>query len=575
MTDIPAPLILNFVIFLSFPFLFAFLAKKIKISPVVGYIFSGLLLGNLFEGVFSREIVNSFAYFGIILLLFTVGLEINFSRLLTLKKIIVIGGTLQMLLTLITTGVLSLFFGFSLLQSFLVGIAFSSSSTALVAKIIQDRGEENSFIGEITLGILMYQDIAFIPFLIIFTSITAQSTAFLNVFKEIFFSLVKSSFIIFTLFYFGQKIIPRVFDKVARTSRELLNLLIIVFIFIVTYLSLILNIPILIGVFVAGILVAQTLEHHHIFSQVRPLRDILAVIFFVFIGLNIRLGLIASDLPKILFFSLLVMLVKALVILMIFLCFHFHSKTASALALYLFQIDEDAFILMSAAFANGVVGEREYLFVISTLLLTLILTPIFIQNRDRIYSQIRSFIKNYLPFLDSFIKYRVDRDQSPIDVLNIKRHIVICGYGRVGSYIGRSLMLANIPFIAVDYNFNIVERAKREGVNIIYGDPSDIDILDYVEIDEALILILAVPDKNTQEAIILNAKKLNPKIFIISRIHKEADKRRLRDLGVDLVVQPEFEASLSIIKKIYLWNKLSKQEAFNKIKRLKLEYGLS
>ncbi len=550
MTDIPVMVIFNFLIFLTLPFIFGYLAKKIKISPIVGYIAGGLILGNFFNGNFSRETINNFAYFGIILLLFTLGLEVNFSRIFSLKKFIFIGGTLQMVLSIVLVGALSNFFGFSLLKSFLIGIALSSSSTTLVAKIIQDRGEESSFVGEIAMGILMFQDIAFIPFLIIFTSITAASTSLLNVSVEITKSLFESTVLILILFYLGQKIIPKVFNKVARTSRELLNLFIILFIFFITYISLILKIPILIGVFVAGILVAQTLEHHHIFSQVRPLRDLLAVIFFVYIGSNIKFQLVGPLIPNILVFSLMVILIKALIILLIFLILKFHSKTAFSLSLYLFQVDEDVFILMSSALVNKVVTVEEYLFVISSALLTLIVTPILIQNKDNIYLFIRAVIKKYLSFLDNFINYRIDRDHSPIDALNIKRHIIICGYGRVGNYIGRSLMLANIPFVAIDYNFYTVERAKKEGVNIIYGDPCDLDILDYAQTEEALILIIAVPERIVQETIILNARKLNPKIFIISRVHREADQQRLKGLGVNMVVQPEFEASLSIIKKV-------------------------
>jgi CPA2 family monovalent cation:H+ antiporter-2 len=305
------------------------------------------------------------------------------------------------------------------------------------------------------------------------------------------------------------------------------------------------------------------------------MRDLLAVIFFVFIGTNVKLSVIGSLVPQILLFTLAIVVVKAVIVLFIFLFLRFHSKTAFALALYLFQIDEDAFILMSAAYVNKIVSQQTYLFIIASVLVTLIATPILIKNKDGIYASLRLFIKKFFPFFENFIKYRIDRDLSPIDILQIKNHIVLCGYGRVGSLIGRSLLMANIPYVAVDYNFQLVEKARKEGVNIIYGDPTDRDILDYAQVDEARILILAVPETFSQEAIILNAKKLNPKIYIISRVHKETDQRRMTDLGVDIVVSPEFEASLSIIKKIYLWQHLSKDEIINKIRRLKIEHGLS
>ena len=575
MTVIPMALVLNFFIFLFFPFIFAVFAKKLKVSPIVGYIVGGLFIGNFFTQFISSAAINNFAYFGIILLLFAVGLEVNFTKILTLKRFIVIGGSLQLLFSIIFIAITSLLFHFSLLESFLIGIALSSSSTTLVAKIIQDRGEENSFIGEIAIGILLFQDIAFIPYLIIFTSITSKSLSFFPLAFSIGKGIFEAMIIVTALFYIGQKIIPKLFNKIARTSRELLNLFIIVFIFFITGLSLALKIPILIGVFIAGILVAQTLEHYHIFSEVRPFRDLLAVIFFVYIGTNIKLSLIVNVIPQILAFTILIILIKAIIILIIFLLMRFHSKTAFSLSLYLFQIDEDAFILMSSAFANKIISQENYLFIITSVLLTLILTPILIKNKDQIYLLIRRFIKRFMPFLENYITHRIDRDQSPIDTIKIRNHIVICGYGRIGSYIGKSLMMANIPFIAIDYNFHIVERAKKEGVNIIYGDPSDIDILDYAEVEEAIMLVIALPEKFAQETIVLNAKKLNPKIFIIGRVHRESDQRKMKDLGVHFIVQPEFEASLSIIKKIYLWHKMDKDEIVNKIRRLKIEHGLS
>jgi len=575
MGEISFSLVLNFFLYLSITFLMAMIAKKAKLSPLIGYIGGGLVIGNLFPAMATNEGIMSFAYFGIVFLLFTLGLETNFSRILILKKFIIIGGFLQLFFSMIFVFLFSLLFKFSLLESFLIGIALSSSSTTIVAKIIQDRGEESSFIGEVAMGILIFQDIAFIPYLMIFTSITSNDISAWTVIKDTFIGLLKATVIITTLFYLGQKIIPKVFNKVARISRELFDLFIIVFIFFVVGLSIVLKIPTLIGAMVAGVLLAQTIEHYHIFSEIRPLRNLLGVIFFVYIGSHIQLGLVIPYLPSILLFTVGVIIIKALIVLIIFLILKFHSKTSFNLSMYLFQIDEDAFILMSSAYLSKVITQEKYLFVITSVLITFILTPIFINNKEKYYRTIREFIKKYIPFLEKFIAYRIDSNQSPIDTLEIKNHVVICGYGRIGSYIGRSLMLANIPYVAIDYNLFQVEKAKKQGANIIYGDPADIDILDYAQVDVATIIILAVPERSVQEAIVLNARKLNKDIFIISRVHRQADQIRMKDMGANLVVQPEFEASLSIIKRIYHWHKLEKEDIINKIRRLKIEHGIS
>ncbi len=574
MADIPAQVFLNYFIYLFIPFVVAYVLKKNKISPIIGYIFGGIVINNLLNGVISKETITHFAYFGIMLLLFTLGMEIQLERLLALKKFIVIGGIIQIMTTIILVTLVAFLFRFNLIQSFLIGIALSSSSTALVAKIIQDRGEENSLLGEVTLGLLMFQDLAFIPFMIIFTSITSNNVSFADVGGKIAIGMLSSVVILVLISYFGRKIVPFIFDKVARTSRELLNLFIILFIFLMAYLSTLLNIPILISIFIAGILISQTSEHYHIFTQIRPLRDILAIIFFIFIGMSVNLSLVFPYLPKILAFTALIVLIKALVIFATFIFLKFNTRLSFYIAMFLFQIDEDAFILMSLAYMNGIFSEESYLFVISGVLLSLLITPFLIGNKEKSYAAMRNFFKKYFPPLDKLIKHRVDSSKSPIDVLNIKDHVIICGYGRIGRSIGKALMMANINFIAIDYNLPIVEAAKREGVNIIYGDPTDIDILDYAECENARILISVVPERYSQEMIVLNAKKLNPDIIIFTRAHQQIDQIRMRDLGVNVVVHPEFEASLSIIKKIFLWKGLPKEDINQKIKTIKLENGM-
>ena len=402
MGEISTSIVFSFFIYLFVPFIFGALAKKIKISPLIGYIIGGLVLGNFFPNLIDDQAIKNFAYFGIILLLFTLGLEINFTRILSFKKIIFTAGLLQLFISGTLIGLLSGIFHFNLLQSFLIGIALSSSSTTLVAKIIQDRGEDASFIGEIAIGMLLFQDIAFIPFLIIFTSINASNVSPLTVSLEIIVSFSKSVLIIGGLYYLGLKIIPWTFNKIARSSRELLNLFIILFIFFVTGLSLVFKIPTLIGVFIAGILLAQTLEHYQIFSEVRPLRDLLGVIFFVYIGSNIKIAAISGFLPQILLFTTILILIKVIVTLIIFIGLRFHSKTSLSLALYLFQVDEDAFILLSSALFNKVISYDKYLFVITSTLITLILTPVVIKNKDTIYRLLRfrqrTFRLFYRPF---------------------------------------------------------------------------------------------------------------------------------------------------------------------------------
>ncbi len=570
LSEIPTATFFNYFIYLLIPFLFGYLAKKIKVSPIIGYVIGGIVLGNLMQGIISQEAINGFAYFGIVLLLFTVGLEINLEKLVALKKFILLGGSLQILLTVAGITILSLFFGFSFIQALLVAIAFSSSSTTIVAKIIQERGEENSLLGEMAMGILMFQDLAFVPFIILFTNFSGVSASGGEVVKDIMIGLFESALILLVMYYIGKRIIPVIFNKIANTSRELLNLFIIVFIFMITFVSAAAGIPILIGAFIAGVLVAQTIEHYHIFSQIRPLRDLMAIVFFVFIGTKVNLVSALPFLPQILFFGALAVIIKALILFSIFLYFRFNTRIAFSLSLFLFQISETAFILLSLAFANKIFTTNQYLFITFTVLISLMLTPVFVNNKDQIYAGTRAFLKKFIPSVELFIKHRIDFEEVRLEAFNLTNHVVICGFGRIGSQVGKALTLANIPFVAIDYNFTIVEKAKKSGIKIIYGDPTDYDVLDFAETGKALALISAVPAKFDQESIILNAKKLKPDLFIVGRAHTIKDHQRMIDLGVHSVVQPELEASVSIIKKIFLLKNMPKDEILKRLKHIRL-----
>jgi CPA2 family monovalent cation:H+ antiporter-2 len=545
------------------------------VQSLIGYIIAGVIIGNAFTGLIPEDAINEFANIGIILLLFMVGLEINFERLLVFKKFIVIGGLLQVVLSIFFITLVSPLFGFTLLQSFLVGIGLSSSSTILVAKIIQEKGEESSFIGEMATGILIFQDLAFIPFIIIFNSLNGGHLDAVSVGKDIFTSTLLSVAILSAMYYFGRKVVPVIFDQAARASRELLNLFIILFIAFICYISALLGVPVLLSAFIAGILVSQTTEHYHIFSQLRPMRDIMAIIFFVFIGTHINLAVTIPHALSILEFSFVILFIKFLIVIGVFFRFRFNSRITFFIAVLLFQIDEDAFILFSIAYAHKLFSFDQYIMLVASTMIGLILSPVLIANKERIYTWARSFSKKYLPAFEMFIRHRMDSDPTAIDALQLKNHIIICGYGRVGQHIGKALIHADIPFVAIDFNFNNIQKARKEGINAIYGDSTDRDILDYAEIESAAALISVVPDKFSQEAIILNAKKMNPKIVIISRVHTHLHQQRMIDLGADMVVEPELEASLSIIKRIFHLKNLSPDDRMKHLRHFRLEQGMT
>ncbi|MFQ5452037.1 MAG: NAD-binding protein [Candidatus Paceibacterota bacterium] len=298
------------------------------------------------------------------------------------------------------------------------------------------------------------------------------------------------------------------------------------------------------------------------------------ILFFVFLGAQVGISELIVSLPTVLLFTIVLILIKFIVFFVIFVLFRFHSRSSFAIGVYLSQVGEFAFILLQSAVNAQLIESEVFSFAITVTLVSLIISPILIDKREAIYLIARRFIKRYVPSLEKYLHHVVDREPAHIEALDLKRHVIICGYGRVGKYIGRALSMAGVPYIAVDYNFQTVEEARKSGVRIIYGDPTDIDILDYLQAEHAFTLISAVPDSFSQERIILNAKMLKPDILIFSRVGRESEQRRMKDLGARVVVQPEFEAALSIVRRVFAGYKIPTDEARGKIKRLKIEHGM-
>jgi len=572
MSDLPFSLLVSISLFFVIPFIISIiLSRYFRLSPFIGYILGGVIINLFFKSFFTSSLINQLSIIGLNLLIFSLGLQINFSQILRLGKFVIVGGLAQLILTITGVTILAQFFGFSLIQSLFFAAAFATASTAIVAKLIQERGEEGSLIGNFALGLLIFQDITFIPLFIILSSFIPNETIF-QLIKQVFFNLIKATIILFFTYYFGTKIIPYIFNKISRVSRELLNLLSVIFILSVLTLFSFFGLSSVLASFVAGILLAKTVEHYHIFSEVRPIRDLLITVFFIFLGIFINPQIIVGHFFKIILFLITIYLLKILIVLIIFLRFRFHTRTAFSLALMLAGIGEDAFFFLYQGLFLKTIDTSTYNFALAVVVISFILTPILVNNRDRIYLLIRSLIRRHLSFLESYLQSHFDREIPHIDVLPLKDHIILCGYGRVGSLVGRALLLANLPFIAIDYNYHVVEKARKSGVNIIYGDPTQIDVLDYAQCEKASILIAALPDQHSRETVIFHARKLNPQILIFARVHNDQDRIKMKNLGAHVVVQPELEASISIIKNVFYAQGRNKDEIKQTIKLLKGEH---
>lgn len=557
-------------------FLGGVLAKLLKQPPVVGYLISGLVLGNLFSGQ-THEIVEFLSELGVVLLLFTLGLEFSWDKLRKVARVAVGGAVIQIILTTSLSAFFISHFGFSVYHSVFMAAAFSLSSTAVVVKMLAERGELDSLSGEIMIAWLIVQDLAVLPLMILLPTIGEQlsSSGFTSAsFLVLLHKLLLSTLVLYTVVWLGRSVIPKMVGKLALlNSRELLLVGVFGISIAGALMTQVLGLSTALGAFLAGLLIASSSQTHAVFSEVRPLRDLFALLFFATLGFLVPQGFFLSHFPLILLITLIVVCIKFLVVLFLTLYLGSHAKTSFLVGVGLVEVGEFAFILSRVGLTTGVVTEEVHGMIISVALLSILFMPPLFLMAPTLYGKIRDLSKiHFRPLYALFFAAPEHKDTLP--ELPFKDHVVVCGYGRVGKYIGRALTMSGIPYLVVEYDQKKAIELREKGIETVYGDPADIDILDYAQVDKARAVVIAIPDYHTQSEVIKNSLKLNKKVKIYCRTHKESDQKLLYDLGVTEVVQPEFAAALSITDKILKSFGQKEKDIEGKMVRLKIEHGV-
>ncbi|MCX6726079.1 MAG: cation:proton antiporter [Candidatus Shapirobacteria bacterium] len=554
---------------LTIAFLGGFLAKKAKQPTVVGYLLAGFLI-SLVTSKFiqAKDLISFLSEIGIALLMFTLGLELSLDYLKKVKTIAVWGGLIQILLVIIAAIFIFPRFGFDFAASLFMGCAFAMSSTAIVVKILTEKGEIDTLPGEIMLGWLLVQDLAVLPMMVILPVMLGANISFWSFSLD----LLKSVAMIFGVLFIGRKLAPKFISWVADFgSRELLLLAVVALCLLMAVLTSALGLSLALGAFLAGLVISKTSENHAIFSEIRPLRDLFSIIFFVSLGMFLNPYFLISHFWLVLSVSLIVLVFKFIVVTILTLYLGYHAKTAILVGLGLIQAGEFAFILARFGLNGSLINEETYSLILSVALITILVTPWAMNAAPKFYFLLQRTTKKW-PHLNQYLFAKKEHLPEK-EGLDLTEHVVICGHGRVGSWLARALELLEIPYVVIDYNHQIITELKSKGVQALYGDPADIDVLDYAQVDRAKVVVVAIPDQATQEIVVTNCQNLNPNIKIISRIHQKEAFSRMKTLGVISLIQPEFEGALSIIHRVLQIFGVDKEEIAGKIKRLKIEHG--
>lgn len=536
------------IILIVAAFLGGFFARSISLTPIVGYILSGAIFSFLGKTLFpSYSSLLSLSSLGVSLLLFTLGFEISFEKIKKINKEVIILGFIHVFFISLLLFPLLFFFDFDFKQALLLSVVFSFSSTAVVVKILEEKGLLTDFPGNSVFVLLLIQDILVVP-AIFFLPMLFQGTEAtgLSTFLQVFSSSIKALVIFLLIFFLSKFLLPKISNILYKYPSHELNILATIFISVLSImLFTMIGLPQGIAAFLAGVLISEEGKNLAPLSEIRPLRDIFLVLFFILTGMLVDVPFVATHFVKILSITAIVLFVKFFVVYSLFKFAGFVAGASVFIASYLANIGEFAVVIGQFLYSSNLIGKETYNIILSVFVLSLVSVPFW----ANVFRE-KFFLVSKLKIFRRFFT-QGDLLQAGYSRVNeIKDHVVICGHGRVGKQIRSLLDFAGVPYVVIDFNRKIVSDLLSQNKLAIYGDPSDEDVLRGSCVERAKVLVVAVPDFASQKKIIKAAVGSNPKILILARSHQEDDRYKLANLGVNSIVIPEFEAGVKIGTKV-------------------------
>ncbi len=537
----------------------AFLFSRLRLSPIIGYLVTGLLVGPYgFLLISSVDDVEIMAEVGVILLLFTIGLEFSVSRIVRLKGLILKSGLVQVLLTTGLVFIAALFFNVNWQSAAVLGMAMALSSTAIVLKLLLEGGDIDAVHGRISLAVLLCQDLCVIAFLLLLPLLGDDFV------QPSLLSLLKSVLLLGGLFLFARHLLQPLLRGVLKTrSAELFRLMILTLVLGTAWLTFEAGLSLALGAFLAGLALAESDYSHQVLSDVIPFRDAFLAIFFISMGMLVDLRVLANNWPVILSGFILVVLIKIVVTTLATLLSQYPLRVALTTGLILFQVGEFSFILMKKALVLNVVSEPVYQGALTIITLTMMVTPFVVERAPALATRIS-------PWFGGKPEEWTDDERERTG--NLEGHVIIAGYGLVGKTVARVLREMHIPYLHIELNGSIVNRARQSGEFIVYGDATSPVVLEGVGIEKARALVVAINDPSALTRVIRTARDLNDSIYILVRTSFILEMDQLLAHGANVVIPDEVEASLRMAAVLLRKFSISEGQSLRQIAALRQEH---
>jgi CPA2 family monovalent cation:H+ antiporter-2 len=551
------------------------ICNSFKIPTILGFLLTGILAGpDILNLVRAESNIDVFAEFGVVLLLFSIGIEFSLKDLMRIRRQVFIGGFLQLFLTTFIVASCGYFFDVNMKEAIFIGLLFSLSSTAIVLKIFQERGTLQSSQGRSAMAILIFQDIAVVPIMLLIPYLSSKSSGFDWIFIWV---ILKGILTVTGVILLSKFIMPKLLFAVAKSkSNELFLLTVLMVCLSVAWLTAQLGLSLSLGAFLAGLIISESEYSHEAFGTILPFRDVFTSFFFISIGLLVDMDYFLGHAPIIIAIAICVLIIKTIVAgSSIFLTGH-NARIALLAGLFVSQVGEFAFILADTGQEIGVIAQANYQLFLSVSILTMAVTPSLIYKSDRL----SAFLNNLL--MNESLKKRFPRlirnsiKQAPASDLKLNDHVVLIGYNESGRNVAKVLRMANIPFVGIDSDPEIVLSARnKKSTPVFYGNASNSAVLKHVAIEKAKAVVISLKHPAEIKTVVAAIKKLSPTCHVIAMTGSLNDMTFILNAGVNEAISVQFETSVEIVTRVLTRYLISRNDIDDFVLRLRgLNYSM-
>ncbi len=534
---------------------------RIKLPPILGYLTLGLLVGPYgFALITDVEHTREFAEYGVVFLLFTIGLEFSLPLLIRMRGAVLGLGGFQVLFSTLATTALAMYLGFSIEVSLVLGGVVTMSSTALVIKQLTDQVELHSRHGRNAVGILLFQDIMVIPFLILVASLSNPSgdTPLISVLPALGQVLIA----LVVIFSLGRWVLRPLFRAVARyRSTELFTLTALTVTLGAAWITHQLGLSLALGAFIAGMMLGETEFRHQLEAEIRPFRDVLLGLFFVTIGMLLNIGLLPDIWPWVALLVVGIVLFKLLLITGLCRFAGWDSAVSLRTGMVLAHGGEFGFAILALALAANLLPGNSGQIVLATLLISMAIAPLIIKFNGKLVALILPKATAMSP---QSIKAQISQTTDKLD-----KHVIICGYGRVGQNVANILQDEKFNFFAMDLDPVLVQNAIQAKDPVTYGDSANIDLLNAAGLSRASALVICLNEVDTSLKIIHNVRNINKEIPILVRTADDTHLSKLQQAGANEIIPETMEASLMLSSHLLVMLKVPVSQVFQKIYKIR------